>query len=101
MAEKIERKNREFFAIGPLEQELKKIGQIAGAKLIIITSPREGDRDLLETVKSVIAYSGGIDEAKAEKVENELKKFLESKKFKVIIQSGFILTDAKLLLDND
>jgi len=100
LAGKIESKNREFFAIGPLEQELKKIGQIAGAKSISITTPRESDKYLLETVKSVVEYSHGIDEATADKVGREIKNFLESKKIKVLICSGFILTDAKLLLDN-
>ena len=99
LAEKIDRKNLEFFTIGSLEQELKKIGQIAGAKSIFITTPRESDKDLLKTVKSVIEYSHGIDEAKAERVGREIKNFLESKKFKVLIHFGFILTDAKLLLD--
>ncbi|MFW9948300.1 MAG: hypothetical protein ACFFDX_15850 [Candidatus Odinarchaeota archaeon] len=99
LAEKIERKNREFFTIGPLEQELKKIAQIAGAKSISITTPRESDKYLLKTVKSVIEYSHGIDEAKAENVGREIKNFLESKKFKVLRHSGFILTDANLLLD--
>ena len=100
LAEKIEQKNREFFAIGPLEQELKKIGQIAGAKSISIITPRESDKYLLKTVKSVIEYSHGIDEAEAERVGREIKNFLESKKFKALIHAGFILTDAKLLLDN-
>lgn len=99
LAEKIERKNREFFTIGPLEQELKKIAQIAGVKSISITTPRESDKYLLKTVKSVIEYSHGIDEAKAENVGREIKNFLESKKFKVLRHSGFILTDANLLLD--
>ncbi|MFX1588067.1 MAG: hypothetical protein ACFFC1_07930 [Promethearchaeota archaeon] len=100
LAEKIESKNREFFAIGPLEQELKKIGQIAGAKSIFINTPRESDKYLLETVKSVIEYSDGIDETTAEKVGRIIKDFLESKKFKVLIHSEFILTDAKLLPDD-
>ena len=99
LIEKIENKYHEFFTIGPFEQELKKIGQIAGAKSIYIRSPHKRNGDILESVESIIEYADGIDEAMVKKVGEELKKYLESKKYKVVIQSGVIFTNAKLLPD--
>lgn len=100
LAEKIERKEREYFAIGPLEQELRKMGHISGAKFISITKPQKNQKILLDHVESVINYSEGIDNKQVEKVGEAIKNYLESKKFKVLIQEGLILTDAKLFPDN-
>ena len=101
VAEKFERREREYFAIGPLEQELKKIGQLAGAKFISILKPQQNHKILLETVESVIDYSKGIQNKQIEKIGDSIKSFLESKKYKVVVHGGSILTDAKLLPDNN
>ncbi|MFX1497790.1 MAG: hypothetical protein ACFFBH_09705 [Promethearchaeota archaeon] len=100
LAEKIQRKEREYFAIGPLEQEIRKIGYMSGAKFISIIKPQKSHKILLDSVESVITYSKGIEDDQLEDVEMAIKDYLESKEFKVIIRAGSILTNAKLLPDN-
>lgn len=117
LEQKFAKRERGYFAMGPLEEELKKIGKIAGASELTILSAK----DLLDSVefisnpKSAINYSilSTNDFAKLEKIGEELKGFLESKGYKVLIISakipeleeereiltGTIVTDAKLLPD--
>ncbi|MFX0031991.1 MAG: hypothetical protein ACFE8E_00505 [Candidatus Hodarchaeota archaeon] len=101
IAEKFEKREREYFSIGPLEQEIKKIGQIAGAKFVFILKPQQDHKTVLETVESVIDYSKGIQNIQIEKIGEAIKSFLESKKYKVVVYGGLVLTDAILLPDNN
>jgi len=101
VAEKFEKREREYFAIGPLEPELKKVGKLAGAKFISILKPQQNHKVLLETVESIIDYSKGIQNKQIEKVGEVIKNFLESKKYKVVVHGGLVLTDAKFLPDNN
>lgn len=101
LAEKLERKEREYFVIGPLEQEIRKIGKISGAKLISITRPERGHKIILNNVESVISYSEGLLDEQIEKIGNAIKNYLESKKFDALIQKGSILTNARLLPDKN
>jgi len=101
VAEKFERKTREYFAMGPLEEEIKKIAKISGAKSVVIKVADESYEEYLESAQSVIIYEtfNETGEKGEDNIEKELKKFLESKNYKVLTKSGLIITNAKLLPD--
>ena len=98
---KIESKNREFFSMGPLEEEIKKIARSYGAANVSIKKASDDDRTLMPDAYSVISYN--VDsEVKSEKIieiGKHLKDFLESKKYTVILKHEIIYTNAKLLPD--
>jgi hypothetical protein len=98
---KIERKNREFFTIGPLEEEIKKLGKINGIEQISIRSS-EDFKDLipLESAQSVIDLGSELEKESRSKVAQEITEYLESKRYKVIVLKNLIFTDAKLFPDN-
>ncbi len=104
IAEKFEAKTHEFFAIGPLEQEIKKIGKIAGADNIIIKPlTEELKKQSFESAQTVmeLVVNPEASEGIIIKVGNELKNYLESKKYKVIMKDKKIITDARLLFDKE
>ena len=86
LAEKLERRERQFFAMGPLEEEVKKIGKVAGASEISIFSAEERNMDkfyVIDTPKSVINYTVISDEEdKLKKIGKEIRTFLRSKGYK-------------------
>ncbi|MHA1492116.1 MAG: hypothetical protein ACTSRI_20990 [Promethearchaeota archaeon] len=114
LADKILNKSRQFFTIGPLEEEIKKIGKIAGADLISIISVKSlknseiiSPTTILESAQSIITFAVALldnplkikiktsdpdrfDKNKNEKlkivlkIEKELKEYLNSKGFKVV-----------------
>ncbi|MFX1358147.1 MAG: hypothetical protein ACFFA8_12815 [Promethearchaeota archaeon] len=118
LAEKIEKKNREFFSIGPLEEEIRKIGKIAGAEMISILNFEEmriRDFKLIENPRTIIHYTiFSQDEQKLKFIGKELKQYLNSKGYEAVVLilelnnlatkrevlAGSIITDAKLLSDN-
>ena len=102
IATKFERKSRQFFTMGPLEEEIKKIAKVAGADDTNIILAKSMDESyLFESAQSVIKFTISTeDQNKLEKIGEELKKYLESKKYKVELKPGFVITDAKLLPDN-
>jgi hypothetical protein len=101
LIEKIERKNRQYFTIGTLEEEIKKIGKLAGAKMVIISAADDLSREDLETAQSLILYDIDMDDdiGILNEIGQSLKKFLESKKYQIVVKSDYIITDAKLLPD--
>jgi len=117
LADKLERRERHFFAMGPLEEEIKKIGKTAGAKHVSIFSAEErklGKFNIVDNPKSVIHYSILSDDEKAlESIGIEIRAYLRSKGYKaelLIVEFsdivteregliGTIITDAALLPD--
>ena len=102
IASKFERKSRQFFTMGPLEEEIKKIAKIAGANEVVISLAKSLDEtNFFESAQSVITFSiSPEDEKKLDAIGEELKNFLESKNYKTQLKLGIVITDAKLLPDN-
>ena len=103
LIQKISRKTKQFFTMGPLEEEIKKIAKIAGANSVSIKSAENFKDEVFNNALSVIIFTviPEDDEEKLEKIGNELKEYIESKKHFVKVQPGMIMTDAKLLPDKD
>lgn len=126
LAQKFEKKSREFFTFGALEEEVKKIAKLAGAEDVIFQPPGHlANMDLIDNPKSLIVYSTrSQEEIILKKIANELKQYLESKGFQTIrfiieleqqkdllnvfqigqnenILIGSVLTNADLLADNN
>lgn len=105
LAEKLERKERQFFAMGPLEEEIKKIGKAAGAKQISIFSAEERNMDkfyVIDNPKSVINYTIISDEEdKLKKIGKEIRTFLRSKGYKaelLIVEFSDVITEREGLI---
>lgn len=103
LSQKISRKDRHFFTMGPLEEEIKKIAKIAGAHSVSIKSAEQFKDEAFKNALSVIIFTTlpEDDEEKLEKIGKELQEYIESKKHFVKVQPGMIMTDAKLLPDKD
>ncbi|MHA1986924.1 MAG: hypothetical protein ACW98D_09825 [Promethearchaeota archaeon] len=101
LLEKIERKSREYFTFGSLEEEIKKIAILAGAESVFIMVADELSKEELETAQSIIMFDIGDlqDIKKLNTIGLELKKYLESKHFQFILKNDHVITDAKLLPD--
>jgi hypothetical protein len=101
LIEKIERKSRQYFTIGSLEEEVKKIAIVAGASSVIISVADSLSKEDLETAQSIIMYdiTEHQDYTELNKIGEELKNFLESKNYSCIIKNAIVITDAKLLPD--
>lgn len=117
LEEKLTQKERQFFTMGPLEEEIKKIGRIKGASEVVIFSTdqiRMGDLKLIKHPNSIIQYSiDSMDDERLKSIGFELRDFLISKGYDALILLvelvdldsdteglvGSILTDAKLLPD--
>ncbi|MFX1573171.1 MAG: hypothetical protein ACFFB0_10515 [Promethearchaeota archaeon] len=101
LLEKIARKNGEFFTFGSLEQEIKKIAKITGANHITIKYANENYKKEMQSAKSLILYTISEHESidKLKKIGMEIKNFLESKKYNVVIRPGLVITNAELLPD--
>ena len=101
LTEKLEMKSKQYFTLGSLEEEIKKIAIIAGAMNVSITPADETIREELHSANSIITF-GTRDEGDnilLNKIGEELKDYLESKKYMVVIRLGSIITDAKLNTD--
>jgi len=115
LAEKLERQERQFFAMGPLEEEIKKIGRAAGASQVSIFSAEErkmGKFKVIDNPQSIIHYTVlSDDEEKLKDIGREIRAYIRSKgyeaellivEFSDIITEwedliGTIITDADLL----
>jgi len=98
---KIENKNRQFFSMGPLEEEIKKVARSYGAIEVSIQKASEEEKELMSDAYSVITYNfeSELSSVNIEDIGERVKDFLESKKYSVIIKPNRIITNAKLLFD--
>ena len=101
IAEKFEKRSREFFTFGSLEEEIKKIARTAGATQFSITSVDNlPDTQIFESAQSLIRFGvPSEDKAKLKEIGEEIKRYLESKGYKVKILEDSVITDLKLLPD--
>lgn len=101
LAAKLEKKSREYFTFGSLEEEIKKIARAAGANQVVIKTVDSLKKAEFESARSVISFtvSPNDEENKLVQIGDEIKKFLESKRYKAIKKSNTVITDAKLLPD--
>ena len=101
ISEKFLMKSKQYFTIGSLEEELKKIAKIAGANQVSILPVEESYRKELETAESIISYTVLDEKDKniLHKIGTELKQYLESKNYNVVVKPNFIITNAKLISD--
>jgi len=102
LLEKLELKSQQYFTFGALEEEIKKIAQLAGAYTINIISANESNLEELESAMSTIIFNTKNREEKEKLniIGTEIKNYLESKKFQVVLKLGLIITNAKLLPSN-
>jgi len=117
LEEKLTHKEHQFLTMGPLEEEIKKIGRMKGASEVIIFSTEQIKMEQLKLIthpNSIIQYSiDTIDDERLEGIGFELRDYLISKGYEALILLvelvdldsdmeglvGNILTDAKLLPD--
>ena len=117
LAEKFARNEKQFFAMGPLEEEIKKIGKIAGADEVTILPAQLmhlKELQIIENPQSIINYSIlDDDEEILKNIGREIRDFLTSKGYNAVIMvveltdltterealTANIITNAKLLPD--
>ena len=101
ISEKFLSRSKQYFTFGSLEEEIKKIAKIAGANQISINKVDELTKKELKSANSIIKYfvSNENDLKTLENIGRELRRFLVSKNYDVIVKLGIIITDAKLLVD--
>ena len=101
ISEKFLLKSKQYFTIGSLEEEIKKIAKNAGASRVSILPVEESYRKELETAESIISYTVLDEKDKniLHKIGTELKQYLESKNYNVVVKPNFIITNAKLISD--
>jgi hypothetical protein len=101
LIEKIERKSRNYFTFGSLEEEIKKIAIVAGASRIVISVADTLSKEDLESAKSMIMYEISEDQdfRVLAKIGEEIKKYLDSKNYESVIKNEIVITNAKLLPD--
>jgi len=102
LTEKIEMKSKQYFTIGSLEEEIKKIAKIAGAENVLITLADDPMRNQLKTANSVITFTVSNESIiLLRKIGEDIKDYLLSKKYHVIQSGNLIITDAKLFPDEN
>ncbi|MFX1304058.1 MAG: hypothetical protein ACFE9X_11945 [Promethearchaeota archaeon] len=103
LLEKFEKKSKQYFTFGSLEEEIKKIAKIAGADFILISRADNSALVELQSAMSLIDFgvSNDVEKENLNNIGNEIKNFLESKNFQVISKPGLIITNAKLVPDDD
>ena len=101
ISEKFLMKSKQYFTFGSLEEEIKKIAKITGANQVSIMRVSELYKKELESAESIIAYtvSDDKDEEILSKIGAELKQYLESKNYYVVVKPGLVITNAKLFTD--
>ena len=102
LLEKFEKKSKQYFTFGSLEEEIKKMAKIAGADFVSISRADNSALVELQSAMSLIDFdvSNDAEKEKLNHIGNEIKNFLESKNFQVIIKPGLIITNAKLVPDD-
>ena len=100
LAEKLERQERQFFAMGPLEEEIKKIGRAAGASQVSIFSAEErkmGKFNVIDNPQSIIHYTVlSDDEEKLKDIGREIRAYIRSKGYEaelLIVEFSDIITE--------
>lgn len=97
----LEYKSRQFFTMGPLEEEIKKIAKIAGASKISINNAENSyNSNLKDNAQSIIQVEVESNQLNKMIIIDELKEYIESKGYKVWVEGDKIFTDLKLLPDN-
>jgi hypothetical protein len=101
LLEKIERKNRQFFTFGSLEEEIKKRATLMGASSVVITVADNLSKEEIESAQSIIMFDINEDQefTVLTKIGEEIKEFLESKDYLCFLKNDTIITNAKLLPD--
>lgn len=99
LLEKLEMKSQQYFTFGTIEEEIKKIAELAGACSISIFPVNESHLKELASAMSIIIFNTSHQEEKEQLniIGTEIKKYLESKKFQAVLKPGLIITNAKLL----
>ncbi len=88
LAEKIELGSKQFFTLGSLEEEIKKIARIAGAEEVTILTNEEilKRAEFITNPKAIIQYSVFFrDEELLKSIGRELKEYLSSKGYEAMI----------------
>ena len=98
---KIENKNREYFLMGSLEEEIKKLARSYGAVEVSIKMAGKDEKALMPDAYSDISYRGKVelDSEEVSKIGERVKDFLESKNYSVFLKANHVITNAKLLPD--
>ncbi len=101
LSEKIERKSKQYFTFGSLEEEIKKIAVLSGAESVLIMVADQLSKEELKSAQSIIMFDIGDlqDFKRLSKIGLEIKIYLESKNYQCILKNDHIITDAKLLPD--
>ena len=101
LLEKIERKSRNYFTFGSLEEEIKKIAITSGASAVVISVADRLSKEDLESANAMIMYEISEDQDFRDlaKIGSEIKKYLDSKNYESVIKNEIVITDAKLLPD--
>ena len=100
LTEKLEMRSQQYFTIGSLEEEIKKIAKIAGAENVLITPADDSMRGELKMANSVIEFTVSNENTiMLKKIGEEIKDYLLSKKYNVFQIGKMIITDAKLFPD--
>ena len=101
LAATLEYKSRQFFTMGPLEEEIKKLAKIVGANEIKIKKVENTYiPNIPDKAQSIIQFDVESNQVNKMKIIDEIKKYLESKGYKVWVEGETIITDSKLLPDN-
>ena len=101
LMEKIERNSMQYFSFGSLEEEIKKIAHLAGASSVNIMVADELSKEELESAQSIIIIDieEQLDFNELDRIGEEIKRYLESKKFICLLKNDTLITDAKLVPD--
>ncbi|MFW9825032.1 MAG: hypothetical protein ACFFE4_18975 [Candidatus Thorarchaeota archaeon] len=101
LIEKIERKSRQYFTLGSLEEEIKKIATVAGASSVVILTADQLSKEDLETAKSIIVFdiSEEQDFRDLNLIGEQIKSYLEAKNYVCYLKNDTVITNAKLLPD--
>ena len=101
LEEKVKLGSKQFFTLGSLEEEIKKIARIAGAEEVTILTNEEilERAEFIDNPRAIIHYSVySADEEVLKKIGRELKEYLISKGYEAII---LLLEIADLTLEQD
>ncbi|MHA1884413.1 MAG: hypothetical protein ACXADU_13260 [Promethearchaeota archaeon] len=101
LIEKIERKSRQYFTFGSLEEEIKKRAMITGASSVVISVADKLSKEVLANAQSIIIFDIDDDQdfTTLTKIGEEIRNFLESKSYECSVKNGTLITNAKLLPD--
>ena len=88
LIEKVESGSKQFFTLGSLEEEIKKIARIVGAEEVSILNDKEMLKraEFIANPRAIIQYSVYFrDEELLKDIGRELKEYLSSKGYEAII----------------